>query len=64
MYVVSGTPTWEYRDGRPAATRHAGEAIMEPKNVVMRLRNHGTTPMQLVLFQASKPGEPLLHAAH
>ncbi len=64
VYVVSGNPTWEYRDGRKPATRHAGEAMMEPKNVVMRLRNRGTTPMQLVLFQASRPGEPLLHPAH
>jgi quercetin dioxygenase-like cupin family protein len=62
VYVESGTGTWEYRGGRPQDVRHAGQAIMEPANVVMRIANNGTTPLSLVIFQVTKPGEPRIHS--
>jgi quercetin dioxygenase-like cupin family protein len=60
VYVESGSATWEYR-GRPSVLRHAGQAIMEPANVVMRITNHGTVPVKLVLFQVSRIGEERIH---
>jgi quercetin dioxygenase-like cupin family protein len=62
VYVASGTGTWEYRGGRARDVRHAGQAIMEPANVVMRIANHGTTTLNLVIFQVTKPGEPRIHS--
>jgi quercetin dioxygenase-like cupin family protein len=61
VYVQSGTGTWEYRGGRPSETRHAGQAIMEPPNLVGRIANHGTTAVFIVAFQVTKPGEPRIH---
>ncbi len=58
IYVESGTATWEYKGGRSPDTRHAGQAIMEPANVIMRIANRGTTSVSVVIFQVSKPGEP------
>lgn len=58
-YVESGSGTWEFR-GKPSQVRSAGEAIMEPAGVITRVVNHGTTPLNLVIFQVSKPGAPLL----
>lgn len=58
-YVESGTGTWEFRGGSPQ-TRSDGQAIEEPANVVTRIVNHGTTPLRLVIFQVSKPGDPVL----
>lgn len=63
VYVESGTGRWEYKGGRSPETRHAGQAIMEPVNVPMRLVNVGTTPLRLVIFQVSKPGDPVIRAA-
>lgn len=60
VYVESGTGTWEYKDGRPSETRSAGQAIEEPANVVTRITNGGSTPLDLVIFQVSKPGDPVL----
>jgi len=60
VYVESGTGAWEYKDGRPAETRGAGTAIEEPPNVVTRIVNRGTTPLELVIFQVSRPGDPVL----
>jgi quercetin dioxygenase-like cupin family protein len=60
IYVESGTGTWEYRDGRPSETRSAGQAIEEPPNVVTRVLNGGTSPLNLVVFQVSKPGDAVL----
>lgn len=58
IYVESGTAVWEYKGGRPPETRHAGQAIAEPPNVVMRIVNRGTATVNMVIFQATKPGEP------
>jgi quercetin dioxygenase-like cupin family protein len=60
VYVVSGTGTWEYRDGRGAQIRRSGEAIMEPANVTTRVVNRAPTPLSFVIFQVSKPGEPVI----
>jgi quercetin dioxygenase-like cupin family protein len=60
VYVESGTGVWEYRDGRPSETRHAGQAIEEPAGVVTRIANRGGTTLSLVIFQVSKPGDPVL----
>ena len=57
VYVQSGTGIWEFRGGRRSEAHHAGEAVMEPVNVVTRIVNRGTTPLNLVVFQASRPGE-------
>lgn len=62
-YVVSGTGTWEFR-GQPSQTRTNGQAIEESAGVVTRVVNHGTTPLELVIFQVSKPGDPVLVPAH
>lgn len=63
IYVESGTGIWEYK-GRPSETRRAGQAIMEPANVVMRVVNPGSSPLRLIIFQASKPGDPVILPAH
>jgi quercetin dioxygenase-like cupin family protein/ketosteroid isomerase-like protein len=60
VYVESGIGTWEYKDGRPPETRGPGQAIEEPANVVMRITNGGGSPLKLVIFQVSKPGDPVL----
>lgn len=60
VYVESGTGTWEFKDGRPSQTRGAGQAIEEPANVVTRIVNAGTSRLNLVIFQVSKPGDPVL----
>jgi quercetin dioxygenase-like cupin family protein len=60
VYVESGTGRWEYKDGRPAETRSAGQAIEEPANVVTRIVNDSSAPLSLVIFQISKPGDPVL----
>jgi quercetin dioxygenase-like cupin family protein len=60
VYVESGSGTWEYKDGRASVTRGAGSAIEEQANVVTRIVNAGTAPLQLVIFQVSKPGDPVL----
>ena len=60
VYVERGTGAWEYRDGRPAETRVAGQAIEEPAKVVTRIVNSGTSRLDLVVFQVSKPGDPVL----
>ena len=57
VFVQSGTGIWEFRGGRSSEAHHGGEAVMEPVNVVTRIVNRGTTPLNLVVFQASRPGE-------
>lgn len=64
VYVESGTGTWEFKDGRPSLTRSAGQAIEEPANVVTRIVNAGTAPLNLVIFQVSKPGDHVLIPAN
>lgn len=64
VYVVSGTGTWEYKDGQPPEIRRTGQAIMEPANVVVRLVNRGTSPLRMVIFQVSKPGDPVIRPAN
>lgn len=58
-YVESGTGTWEFR-GASSETRSAGQAIEERAGITTRVVNYGRTPLQLVIFQVSKPGAPLL----
>ena len=58
-YVQSGTGTWEYVGRRPE-TRGPGQAIVERARAVVRIVNRGLTPLVLVIFQVSKPNEPLL----
>lgn len=60
VYVEHGSGSWEYKNGRPADTRSAGQAIEEPSNVVTRIVNTGTTRLDLIIFQVSKPGTPVL----
>ncbi|MFY9720150.1 MAG: cupin domain-containing protein [Candidatus Cybelea sp.] len=60
VYVENGTGSWEYRGGRPAETRTAGQAIEEPANAVTRIVNSGTSRLDLVIFQVSQPGAPVL----
>jgi quercetin dioxygenase-like cupin family protein len=60
VYVERGTGAWEYRDGRLAETRVAGQAIEEPAKVVTRIVNTGASRLDLVIFQVSKPGDPVL----
>lgn len=63
VYIESGTGTWEFKDGRPSQTRSTGQAIEEPANVVTRIVNGGTSPLSLVIFQVSKPGDAVLISA-
>jgi quercetin dioxygenase-like cupin family protein len=60
VYVVSGTGTWEFKNEPTAQIRRAGEAIMEPANVTMRVVNRAAVPLSFVIFQVSKPGEPVI----
>jgi quercetin dioxygenase-like cupin family protein len=64
VYVETGTGSWEFRGGRPSQTRGAGQAIEEPPNTVTRIVNTGTSRMDLVIFQVSKPGDPVLVPAN
>lgn len=64
VYVEAGTGTWEYRDGHPSETRSAGQAIEEPAKAVTRIVNPGPSRLDLVIFQVSKPGDPVLVPAH
>ncbi|HEY2473852.1 MAG TPA: cupin domain-containing protein [Candidatus Cybelea sp.] len=59
VYVESGTGRWEYKAGA-SQTRGAGEAIEEPANAVTRIVNSGTSALDLIIFQVSKPGAPVL----
>jgi quercetin dioxygenase-like cupin family protein len=59
VYVVSGSGTWEYR-GAASQAKHAGEAIVEPVNLPMRVVNRGSVPLRLVIFQVSQPGAPTI----
>lgn len=60
VYVESGTGTWEYKAGRAPQTFGAGQAVEEPANVVTRIVNSGSSALDLVIFQVSKPGAPVL----
>lgn len=60
VYVDRGTGVWEFKDGRPSETRVAGQAIEEPANAVTRIVNSGVSRLELVVFQVSKPGDPVL----
>jgi len=63
VFIESGTATWEFRDGRPPETRQAGQAILEPANVPVRLANRGTTTVRVVMVSATKPGDPFMRPA-
>ncbi len=60
VYVESGTGRWEYKNGRAPDVRSDGQGIEEPANVVTRIVNTGSTPLTLVIFQVSRPGDPVL----
>ena len=60
VYVESGTGMWEYKTGRAPQTRSAGEAIEEPANAITRIVNSGNSTLDLIIFQVSKPGAPVL----
>jgi hypothetical protein len=60
VYVESGIGRWEYKTGRASETRGAGGAIEEPANAVTRIVNSGTSALDLIIFQVSKPGAPVL----
>jgi quercetin dioxygenase-like cupin family protein len=60
VYVESGTGTWEYRGARRSELRTAGQAIEEPAKDVTRIVNSATSRLDLVIFQVSKPGAPVL----
>ena len=60
VYVESGTGRWEYKTGRAPQTRGAGGAVEEPANTVTRIVNAGSSALDLIIFQVSKPGAPVL----
>jgi quercetin dioxygenase-like cupin family protein len=64
VYVEAGTGTWEFKDGRRAETGRAGQAVLEPAHAIVRLANHGSVPVRVVMIQASKPNEPMMHPSH
>ncbi len=63
VYVQSGVGTWEFKDGRRAVVGRAGQAVVEPAHVGVRLANHGTTTVRVVMFSVTKPDDPFLHPA-
>ena len=64
VYVLEGTFTLEFKDREPIQ-RRAGEALLEPINVVLRAANNSQTePTKVVIFQASPPNVPFLHPVH
>jgi quercetin dioxygenase-like cupin family protein len=60
VYIENGSGSWEYKNGRSADIRSAGQAIEEPPNVVTRIVNTGSSRLDLIIFQVSKPGDPVL----
>ena len=60
VYVQSGSGKWEFKGGRPPETRSAGQAIEELPNVVTRIVAGKKSALYLVIFQVSKPGDPVL----
>jgi len=64
VYVQSGVGTWEFKDGRKAIVGRAGQAVVEPAHVGVRLANHGTTTVRVVMFSVTKPDDPFLRPAH
>jgi quercetin dioxygenase-like cupin family protein len=64
VYVQEGTFTLEFKDREPVR-RKAGEALLEPINVVVRAANRDQSqPAKVVIFQVSPPDTPFLHPAH
>src|SRR5215218_3367486 len=62
--VVEGTFTLEFKDRAPVV-RKAGEALLEPINVVLRAANNNQTEAaKVVIFQASSPDVPFMHSVH
>jgi quercetin dioxygenase-like cupin family protein len=57
VYVLEGTVTVEFRDGKPKVYK-AGEGFVEPVNTVLRGANKGQKPVKLVIFQLSPPEIP------
>ncbi|MGC1761121.1 MAG: hypothetical protein WA742_17375, partial [Candidatus Cybelea sp.] len=49
-----------YKTGRAPQTRGAGGAVEEPANTVTRIVNAGSSALDLIIFQVSKPGAPVL----
>jgi quercetin dioxygenase-like cupin family protein len=63
VYVQSGVGTWEFKDGRKAIVGRAGQAVVEPAHVGVRLANRGTTTVRVVMFSVTKPDDPFLRPA-
>jgi quercetin dioxygenase-like cupin family protein len=64
VYVVEGTFTLEFKDREPVV-RKAGEALLEPINVVLRAANNSQTEItRVVIFQVSSPNVPFMHPVH
>ncbi len=63
VYVEHGTGTWEFKGTRPPETRHAGQAIVEPAHVAVRLANHGTATVSVVMVTATAPDQPFMRPA-
>jgi quercetin dioxygenase-like cupin family protein len=62
VYTISGEWIADFQSEQPSITVPAGKAIMEPANVVGRIRNASLTePAKLVVFQLIKPGTALLY---
>jgi len=51
-YVVSGTLTYTFEDGRDALVLGAGEAFALPESPRHRGRNDGTEPVRLFIIDA------------
>ena len=61
VYVVEGTFTLEFKDREPVV-RKAGEALLEPINVVLRAANHSQTETtKVVIFQVSSSNDAFMH---
>ena len=59
VYVVEGELTMEV-EGKETRTIGAGEAVAEPLQSPMRVRNESDTPVRVVVFQISPADEAFL----
>jgi quercetin dioxygenase-like cupin family protein len=64
VYVLEGTFTLELEGHEPIVVK-AGEALVEPPNVLMTGYNRSTSePTRVVIFYVSDPGSPFLDPHH
>lgn len=59
LYITQGTLTMEV-EGEETRRVSAGEALAEPLDARMRVRNEGDEPVRLVVFQISPADEEFL----